>query len=346
MSFVKKLSETFNRVNPFKPRQATEEQRAMQKLDMPFRVFGSQQEIIQLTDIINGIAEKSPLGKKLLQEISREGVSIAMISGEIGSHGSYDHDKKRLMLSASNSVEKQFSTLVHEARHASQHLYAKEDISLISHTARTNLMHMQLAEADAVAFSVAVAHEMKENGYEGAWNAVDHVYGQAAGMYAYSFNCDKGHSKAMEETAKAWFQMQSKPMYERHMINSLSLLYDVGGKPAEKMIDIPDEKLSSWLCRDEDGKNYFQETLPLLKRAEYCGVTKKNKEWLTDYATACNKRFFGRYDKSIASLPTYQEHKSLSTYIDAAYPLPNKKTKQVLYTMTHRAFDVMASKER
>lgn len=226
MTLSRSLSDAFRQVNPF-IRQASREQLALQKLDVPLRLRGKKEDIFLMTDMINEIAEKSPLGKAILEEASKNGTIVRMTQGTSGVNGSFEAASKTICLSRNSTFDRQLTTLVHEARHAGQRANQTAEVRLGVYSVRTNLMHMQLAEADAVACSLGVADEMKRNGNARAWNAIVLNYRPIADIFARKMKKD-GLSDALQSAALGWFGSSLKPMYERQMINHLSHVFDMG----------------------------------------------------------------------------------------------------------------------
>lgn len=342
MTLSQSLSDVFRQVNPFS-RSASRKQLAMQKLDVPLLLRGKKEDILWMTDVINEVAEKSPLGKAILEEASKNGTVIRMIQGTKDVNGSYESASKTICLSRNSTFDRQLTTLVHEARHAEQWANQTADVPTAAYTIRTNLMRMQLAEADAVACSLGVAHQMKCNGDSRAWNAILMNFKPIATVFGQEIK-KRDLSGALQSAALGWFGTSLKPMYERNMIKHLSRLYDIGVDAGRDPKDLSNAEMSSWICRI-DGKNYMKEMLPLLKAPEYGGVSTENKAWLDDYATACRRRFNGNCDKTIAELPVYKLPLAMEAYINVVNPLPIRKTKSVNVGMlSHRVY--LASRTR
>jgi hypothetical protein len=70
----------------------------------------------------------------------------------------------------------------------------------------------------------------------------------------------------------------------------------------------------------------MKDVLPVLNTPEYGGVSNENKAWLDDYAKACYRRFGGRCDKTIETLPEYKLPLAMEAYVNVTRPLPVQKT--------------------
>ncbi len=323
MTLSRSLSDAFRQVNPF-IRQASKKQLALQKLEVPLRLRGKKEDVLRMTDMINEIAEKSPMGKAILEEASKNGTTVRIINGTYGVNGSYEAASKTICLSRDSTFDRQLTTLVHESRHAGQRAKQTADMQLGTYSVRTNLMHMQLAEADAVACSLGVAHEMKQNGDARAWNAACLNYRPIANVFAQEAK-KGGLSEALQSASLGWFASSLKPMYERQMIDHLSRIFDLGMDIAQPAKELSNADMSSWICL-MDGKNYMKDVLPVLNTPKYSGVSIENKEWLDDYAAACRRRFNGRCDKTIAAIPEYKLPLAMEAYVNVTHPLPLRKT--------------------
>ena len=146
--------------------EAVEKSTVPIKLDVPFKLLGTDEEKHRLAQIVNRIA-KSELGKETLETAAKDGYTLDFVQDE-GSRGGCDNNKKALSLNPTFSDEVLSGTLAHEARHVGQYLRGAI-LDWGKDTIKNQIMLTRAKEADAQSIACVTAWELKQKGDESVY---------------------------------------------------------------------------------------------------------------------------------------------------------------------------------
>ena len=149
----------------------------------------------RLQDLMKLVREHSPVGAAVLEEA---GDCKLFFNEMYGAAGAYYRGLNAIALNPHCSDAQLFSTLVHEARHASQRYADPKNPDM-----QTQIQLNRAKEADAMAFECSSAFEMQYN-YPKAWHLFKKEHPQIAVAYAREIKQSGDRNFAIGEAFKAW----------------------------------------------------------------------------------------------------------------------------------------------
>lgn len=292
-----------------------------QELENPFEIEGSKKARRVITALVNRTA-KSEAGRAVLEKAAEAGYKIKGETLE-NAYGACVGDKKLILLDTRFSADKLVSTLAHEARHAEQMENGAIKGYDTAKTIASALVEKRLMEGDAVAYSLLVCDELREQGdTRPAAVLARQVPEMHKGFYAGKKASPTGDKTrdAMTGAVLGWFFSERLKMrYEQiHIANPLSLGLNLNADAAQLKTATAAQSVAEICVFNR--KPYFTADAGLLKEAVFCGVSRSTKYWINAHVAAV-KACGGQPEPSVESIPVYHERASNRVGLNA-YPAP------------------------
>ena len=232
----------------------------------------------RLQNLMKLVREHSPVGAAVLEEA---GDCKLFFKEMDGAAGAYYRGLHAIALNPSCSDAQLFSTLVHEARHASQRYVVPKNPDM-----QTQIRLNRVKEADAMAFECAAAFDAR-NSFPDAWDcfAVSHL--KVVKAYVDAAFETQDRLACVREAFKAWFD-------DREYVNRYDLLQakQISSSYAKEEKDaLTSSEILETLCRWDDGCGYMpvrsdfldSERAMTVSQAVYGAYEKKNEEGASLY---------------------------------------------------------------
>ncbi|MCQ2914209.1 MAG: hypothetical protein MJ247_03340 [Alphaproteobacteria bacterium] len=190
-----------------------------------------QKNQARMNDLIERVCDASKTGKTLLEDAKAHDVKF-LFSDSLGCvDGCYKADKNTILINEDRPDEQLLTTLVHEARHAQQKVFAYEpENSLYSAVAIT-----RAKEADATAYQCAAAFEMRGLELDAY---LDFAQLNPEIMDAYVDYAKDNKDKALCEAFKHWYDTDvTLQTYDSRVLTCLEF-GDFGGNKDVKNTDL------------------------------------------------------------------------------------------------------------
>lgn len=254
----------------------------------------------KLTIILNKL-KKIPTGRKTLENMAEYGtiVSLAPLMGAYGGFGS-----GRIFLNSQVKTDNLCSTLVHEARHATQH-QRMENMGL-THDGKdtiredcdleTQIRLDRAMEADAQSFAHQATLELKQAGDIKPWQEFNHATPQMINSYHFAQmqeDFQDGTDEAFSASFRAFFDDKKRvAIYEDVYMGNAALLDFTKSMTEGKVfagkrnVHLTTEQIAAVTCGE-----YMADYDAFLNSDKAMGVTKKTKDVLVMTSTALGKDF-------------------------------------------------------
>ena len=274
-----------------------------QKIMPPMKIEAGNNVV--LTDLINDVAS-TPTGKKLLETASALGYTLSLAS--IDGMGHCHANDKRIVLSNKCSYDKLVSSLAHEARHAEQISKGAEPYYTSDILIKDQLIEKRLMEADAVALSLMVCGELKQQGNEAPMKAAEIHYEKE--VAAFENGMKSSPQEAMTQAVLAWYENKNRLFKHECRVVAAPLCNGANFENTTGQY----KKLSAEDCINRlcefNNKTYFTQNPDVLKTPERAGVSERLKYWLDVNAELCKNQGVSQ-ESSIASIPVYKDAPAL-----------------------------------
>ena len=307
-----------------------------QKINPPMKVSSNEREM--LIDLINDVAA-SPTGKKLLERASALGYTLSLDS--IDGMGHCSPKDKRIVLSENCSYDKLVSSLAHEARHVEQIANGAEPYYTPDVLLKDQLIEKRLMDADAVAISLMVCHELKEQGNSAPMEAAKEHYKKE--IAAFNKGMKTSPQEALTQAALAWYE--NKDRLFKHECRIIAPPVSMGENfenTTGRYKKLTAEDCVKRLCTF-DGKPYFTKSADELKTTERAGISERLKYWLTFNENICKDAGVSQ-EVSIASIPVYKDSPNLYGQVEHPPIYPNAFAKIEAYKKARATQARMAAK--
>lgn len=215
----------------------------------------------RLQDLMKLVREHSPVGAAVLEEA---GDCKLFFNEMYGAAGAYYRGLNAIALNPHCSDAQLFSTLVHEARHASQRYADPKNPDM-----QTQIQLNRAKEADAMAFECAAAFDAR-NTYPDAWDtfAVSHL--KVVKAYADAALETQDRAACIREAFKAWFDDQS-------YVNRYDLLqskYIHSSYIKEEKEFLPSSEILESICRWGSDGGYMSKHSDFLETERIMSVSR------------------------------------------------------------------------
>jgi len=210
---------------------------------------------------IVAVLRTTKLGTKLLDDAAEAGITITT-EALCGSHGSYNDEKKLVMIDTAGSLDQQVITLAHELRHAQQF---KNGVRLNAFTdIPKDYLHSQgLIEADANVASCIVAWDLKQQGNSKPMDEFSKEHPKIAAPFLQSAeNGGAETGQAAKAAFYGWFDdLAIRSAYERNYLRNYEFTKR-NSTSAEKATalqrSVPVTENAAKICKI-DGQTYLSE---------------------------------------------------------------------------------------
>ncbi len=270
-----------------------------QKITPQIKIDAPRTYAEKLTGLINDIAA-SPTGKELLENAAKQGYSLSMDS--IDGMGHCHAKNKRIVLSDKCSYDKLISSLAHEARHAEQIAKGAEPYYTPNVLLKDQLIEKRLMEADAVAVSLMVCHELREKGNPAPMLAAQPHYEKETAAFEKGLNVSK--KEALTQAALAWYENANRMF--KHECRVVAVPVSVGENyenTTGKYKSLTAQSCIDRLC-SFDNEPYFTQSAKVLEEPQRAGISQRTKDWLDVNITLCKNAGVSP-EPSVESLPVY-----------------------------------------
>ncbi|MBR1777075.1 MAG: hypothetical protein IJ752_00615 [Alphaproteobacteria bacterium] len=286
-----------------------------QKINPPMNIDSCERAM--LTDLINDVAA-SPTGKALLEKAAALGYTLSTDS--IDGMGHCHAKDKRIVLSNRCSYDKLVSSLAHEARHAEQISKGAEPYYTPNVSLKDQLVEKRLMEADAVATSLMVCQELKEQGNKAPMEAAQLHYEKE--IAAFEKGLETSPKEALTQAALAWYENKNRLF--KHECRVVAAPVSIGANFENTTGQY--KKLTAEDCLDRfcsfKDEPYFTKSADELKTPERAGISERLKYWLDVNANLCKNEGVSQ-ESSIASIPVYKDSPSLYGQVNMPPMYPN-----------------------
>ena len=286
-----------------------------QKISPQLKITGGNYET--LTNLINDVAA-SPTGKALLEQAAAQGYSLSVEN--IDGMGHCHAKDKRIVLSDKCSYDKMVSSLAHEARHVEQIAKGAEPYYTPSVLLKDQLIEKRLMEADAVAVSLMVCHELKERGNPAPMQAAVPHYEKETAAFEKGMKISK--NEALTQAALAWYGNENRLF--KHECRVIAVPVAMGANfenTTGKYKPVTAESCIDRLCRF-DNAPYFTCSAEELKTPQRAGISQRTKDWLNVNVNLCKNAGVSA-EPSVESLPVYQDSPMLYGQVNMPPMYPN-----------------------
>ena len=309
-----------------------------QKITPPMKIDSYDHDM--LVDLINDVAA-SPTGKALLERAAALGYTLSTDS--IDGFGHCHAKDKRIVLSDRCSYDKLVSSLAHEARHVEQiskgaEPYYTPDVSL-----KDQLIEKRLMEADAVATSLMVCHELSEQGNKAPMEAAQAHYEKE--IAAFEKGMKISPKEALTQAALAWYENKNRLF--KHECRVVAAPVSVGANfenTTGQYKKLTTEDCIGRLCTFND-EPYFTKSADELKTTERAGVSERLKYWLDVNANLCKSEGVSQ-ESSIATIPVYKDSPSLYGQVNMPPIYPEAYKRIADYKQAQTVKTALVSKAR
>jgi len=308
-----------------------------QKITPPMKVEASEWEM--LTDLINDVAA-SPTGKKLLENAAALGYTLSTDSS-IDGMGYCSAKDKRIILSDHCSYDKLISSLAHEARHVEQISKGAEPYYTSDVLLKDQLVEKRLMEADAVATSLMVCHELRQQGNKAPMEAAQTHYEKE--IAAFEKGMKKSPEEAITQAVLAWYENKNRLF--KHECRVVAAPASVGANfenTTGQYKNLTAEDCLNRFC-SFNGEPYFTKSADELKTPERAGISERLKYWLTFNENLCKEHGVSQ-EPSIASIPVYKDSPNLYGQVNMPPLHPNASEKIENYKKARTAQACIAAK--
>lgn len=302
-----------------------------------FNLEGTESEKRHLVELINRIAENSPLGKAVLEEAAKTGCTL-MMSSELRetTAGTANREKNIIYLNRRRPDEKLVTTLVHECRHVCQFANgcAKEEkgeLDILS-----SVMQDRAMEADADAAAGVAAFQMAQKGDKEVLNA----FAQCRPSVTAALHCetknrpDASQDALMKAAFGAWYSNNPlKTAYEDSYyckpLNAVMLRRGESSWSCGKSLSC--EEISKRACLG----GYLTDP-SVLKSKDFCDLSEHTVQLLDKFFDVRQMRCGLPADKSYKNCPVrrIQQTKSNDTGKSAKTEQSKKPVPQALSHLT------------
>lgn len=266
-----------------------------QKISPQIKIDGGNYEM--LTDLINDVAA-CPTGKALLEQAAAQGYSLSTDS--IDGMGHCHAKNKRIVLSNKCSYDKMVSSLAHEARHVEQISKGAEPYYTPAVLLKDQLIEKRLMEADAVAVSLMVCHELKQRGNPAPMQAAEPHYEKETAAFEKGLKISK--EEALTQAALAWYDNENRLF--KHECRVIAAPVSMGANfenTTGKYQPLTAQSCLEKLCRFEN-RPYFTQKAEVLETPQRAGISQRTKYWLDVNINLCKNAGVSP-EPSVESLP-------------------------------------------
>lgn len=306
-----------------------------QNINPPLKLERNSDQAM-LTDLINDVAT-SATGKALLEQAAAQGYSLSLES--IDCFGLCHAKDKRIVLSNRCSYDKLISSLAHESRHVEQISKGAEPYYTPTVLLKDQLIEKRLMEADAVAVSLMVCQELKDQGKEAAMQAALPHYEKETAAFEKGLKVSK--KEALTQAALAWYDNENRLF--KHECRVVALPVSAGANfenTTGKYKELTPESCIDRLCRFNN-ESYFTQSANALKTPERAGISQRLKEWLDVNTNLCKEAGVSP-EPSVKSLPVYKESPMLYGQVNMPPMYPDAFRKIEAYKTARAAFQAKA----
>ena len=294
-----------------------------QKITPPMNIDSCERAM--LTDLINDVAS-SPTGKALLEKAAALGYTLSTDS--IDGMGHCHAKDKRIVLSDRCSYDKLVSSLAHEARHAEQISKGAEPYYTPAISLKDQLVEKRLMEADAVATSLMVCHELREQGNKAPMEAAQVHYEKE--IAAFEKGMKTSPKEALTQAALAWYENKNRLF--KHECRVVAAPVSTGANFENTTGQY--KKLTAADCIGKfcsfNNESYFTQNPDVLNTPERAGVSERLKYWLDVNANLCKNEGVAQ-EPSIAFIPVYKDAPSLYGQVNMPPLYPDASEKIAAY---------------
>ncbi len=309
-----------------------------QNITPPMNIDSCERDM--LTDLINNVAA-CPTGKKLLENAAALGYTLCTDS--IDGFGHCSAKDKRIVLSNRCSYDKLVSSLAHETRHVEQISKGAEPYYTSEVSLKDQLIEKRLMEADAVATSLMVCHELREQGNKAPMEAAQTHYEKE--IAAFEKGMETSSKEALTQAALAWYENKNRLF--KHECRVVAAPVSVGANfenTTGKYKKLTAEDCIVRLCAF-NGEPYFTKSADELKTPERAGISERLKYWLDINANLCKNEGVSQ-ESSIASIPVYKDSPSLYGQVNMPPMYPSASAKIEAYKKARTLQACVAAKAK
>ncbi|MCQ2913873.1 MAG: hypothetical protein MJ247_01605 [Alphaproteobacteria bacterium] len=304
------IDEAFNAINqPIIP---------WEEPKIPFKIAdGDEQHRCRIAKLVNDAYENSPIAREILESAHKGGFSIAMESTP-GICGYTSNEDKLICLNSAMSDHENFSTLIHEARHAQQLQVFPECDKFGSFDIKSEIMIERATEADAQAISLAACAEVYnktgDNSYIIGFKDHDPIISGA--FFAAGEKGSKEVSdKQIQAAFNAWYkETEIVQSYEEGYLSS-RMHYSMSTKDYEKYPyseHLESENIVQAICKNGKGECYWADDLTILTDREKTFVHEDTIKDIKKYMKAREKDTGIEPNEDYKDLKVYDAYKSYS----------------------------------
>ncbi len=256
-----------------------------------YKFKGSEKEKAHMDYLFERLWE-SDSAKELILSAINDGYEFEFCSS-MSSRGVSSGQNKYLLLNPTEKDDRLVATLAHELRHCQQFKNGiVKDIK--GNNIRTEILQTRAIEADAFAYSILVAHELKNSqhrdiygnkGDSKPWEELTDTDKVLTSCFERSFNNDGDTTKALYETFKAWYH--HKPIveqYDKILCNKLGIVEQQASFASSATFS-RDEHISSIVKKtcNHKGASYFADSPLMLLSRDYYSVSEETSKTIKDF---------------------------------------------------------------
>ncbi len=254
--------------------------------------YSDASEKRKLTIILNKL-KKIPTGRKTLENLAEYGTIVSL--ERIGAWGGFSAKDNRIYLSANAKNDKLCSTLVHEARHATQS--RRQDNKTLLHDdydLETQIRLERAKEADAQVFAYQAVGEWAQTGDQRPFQEFCAAYPQTCNFYHYERMNKKikdGTNESRSVLFRAFFDDKDRvALYENTYMNNDALsnfakhIKGEAGSEKRRDVHLTTDQIAAITCGE-----YMADYDAFLRSDKVMGVKLKTKDILAITSAAQGK---------------------------------------------------------
>ncbi len=276
------------------------------------------------------ILNHSKTGRSLLSKAVKSGYQIICEDLTAKNIGAGCHPRKKIILLPDNNKPEVLAfKLSHELAHAEQ-IMKGTVFSYVANDTKTSIMTSRCMEADAVTKHSIIACELKDKGYNEPYEEAKAISPES--LYAVEKSI-KDKSNPYVAGFKAWFTSSFLVnFYDKQHAALLSRL-------SEEIIAQPDafkrkrssKSLVKSICRDNNGKCYLQDSLDIMERPLYVGISSRHAQILNAFFANREEEHGIKCDQHIENIAVFENH-------DRENPPAKEKNKLISKLKTRRDY--------
>lgn len=254
--------------------------------------YADASEKRKLTIILNKL-KKIPTGRKTLEKLAEYGTVVSL--EPIGAWGGFCAQNNRIYLNSTAKNNKLYSTFVHEARHATQHMRMENKTLLrADYDLETQIRLDRAKEADAQVFAYQAVCEWAQMGDQKPFQEFNAAYPRTCNFYHYERMNKKikdGTNESRSVLFRAFFDDKDRvALYENTYMNNDALsnfakhIKGEAGSEERRDVHLTTNQIAAITCGE-----YMADYDAFLRSDKVMGVKLKTKDILAITSAAQGK---------------------------------------------------------